>query len=74
MESAPTRTLEMERTEAGAGAMLLAYRLAGLSALRQHYARVRVGAQFGPTQRSRAAFRRFRPWRCHFAPNGNPQD
>ena len=38
--------------------MLAACRLAGLSALRQHYARVRVGAQFGLTQRSRAAFRR----------------
>jgi hypothetical protein len=42
--------------------MLLAYRLAGLSALETYYAGVRVGAQFGPTQRSRAAFRRFRPW------------
>jgi hypothetical protein len=33
--------------------MLVACRLAGLSALEGHYARVRVGAQCGPTQRSR---------------------
>ena len=33
--------------------MLVACRLAGLSALEAHYAGVRVGAQFGPTQRSR---------------------
>jgi hypothetical protein len=31
----------------GAGAMLAAYRLAGLSALEGHYAGVRVCAQFG---------------------------
>jgi hypothetical protein len=31
--------------------MLVACRLAGLSALETYYARVRVGAQFGPTQR-----------------------
>jgi hypothetical protein len=32
--------------------MLIACRLAGLSALKPYYARVRVGAQFRPTQRS----------------------
>ena len=33
--------------------MLVAGRLAGLSALETYYAEVRVRAQFGPTQRSR---------------------
>jgi hypothetical protein len=36
-----------EEAEAGAGAMLVACRLAGLSALETYYARVRAGAQFG---------------------------
>jgi hypothetical protein len=40
MEAHPARTLEMEGTEAGAGAMLVACRLAGLSALGAHYAGV----------------------------------
>ena len=47
--------------EAGAGAMLVACRLAGLSALEGHYAGLNAGAQFGPTQRLQAAFRPFRP-------------
>jgi len=42
-----------ERTrKAGAGAMLVACRLAGLSALSQDYAVKVARAQFGPTQRS----------------------
>jgi hypothetical protein len=36
--------------------MLVACRLAGLSALKAHYADVRVRAQFGPTQRSRRPY------------------
>jgi hypothetical protein len=45
MESAPCAHLGIESAEAGA--MLIAYRLAGLSALEGHYAGVRVCAQFG---------------------------
>ena len=41
-----------EGAEAGAGAMLVACRLAGLSALEGHYAGLNACAQFGPTQRS----------------------
>jgi hypothetical protein len=37
MEAQPARTFD-ERAETGAGAMLVAYRLAGLSALEAHYA------------------------------------
>ena len=39
--SAPCSHLGMEHAEAGAGAMLVAYRLAGLSALGAHYAGVK---------------------------------
>jgi hypothetical protein len=49
MERAPCSHLWMEHAEAGAGAMLVACRLAGLSALVQYYAGVRARAQFGPT-------------------------
>ena len=45
--------LGMEHAEAGAGAMLVACRLAGLSALEGHYAGVNLSAQFWPAQRSR---------------------
>jgi hypothetical protein len=38
----------MEHAEAGAGAMLVACRLAGLSALEAYHGGVRVGAQCGP--------------------------
>ena len=41
--------------------MLIACRLAGLSALGTYYARVRVGAQFGADAALPAAFRRFQP-------------
>jgi hypothetical protein len=37
---------------AGAGAMLVACRLAGLSALEGHYAGVRACTQFGPRRRA----------------------
>jgi hypothetical protein len=37
----------VEEAEAGAGAMLVACRLAGLSALETYYAKVRARAQFG---------------------------
>jgi hypothetical protein len=50
--SAPLLAPWMEHAEAGAGAMLVACRLAGLSALETYYAEVRVGAQFEPTQRA----------------------
>ena len=56
--------------------MLVACRLAGLSALEAHYAGVRVGAQFGPTQGSQGivgnggyAFRRTQR-RCRADPPG----
>ena len=39
---------EMGHAGAGAGAMLVACRLAGLSALEAYYAGVRARAQFGP--------------------------
>jgi hypothetical protein len=41
MEAHPARTLRLGHAEAGAGAMLVAYRLAGLSALGAHYAGVK---------------------------------
>jgi hypothetical protein len=43
----------IENAEAGAGAMLVACRLAGLSALETYYAGVRGGGAIRPTQRSR---------------------
>jgi hypothetical protein len=47
MEAHPARTFGIEGAEAGAGAMLVACRLAGLSALETYYAGARVGAQCG---------------------------
>ena len=48
MGSAPSSHLfGTEGAEARAGAMLVAYRLAGVSALEGHYARDSVSAQFG---------------------------
>ena len=47
--SAPCSHLGMEHAEAGAGAMLVACRLAGPSALEGHYAGVRARVQFGRT-------------------------
>ena len=35
--------------------MLVAYRLAGLSALETYYAQIGVGAQFGPPRTGRAS-------------------
>jgi hypothetical protein len=42
----------MKYAEAGAGAMLVVCRLAGLSALEAHYADLNAFAQFRPTQGS----------------------
>jgi hypothetical protein len=50
---APCSHLGIGGAEAGAGAMLVACRLAGLSTLETYYAGVRAPAQFGPTPRSR---------------------
>ena len=50
MESAPCSHLRVEHAEAGAGAMLVACRLAGLSALEGHYAGVSARAQFGASR------------------------
>src|SRR5271157_4310435 len=49
--------IEGAEAEAGAGAMLVACRLAGLSALEAHYAAAKSGAQCGRTR----AFRKWRP-------------
>ena len=46
--TAPCSHLWLDDAEAGAGAMLVACRLAGLSALEAYYAGVSMGAQCGP--------------------------
>ncbi len=50
MEAHPARTFGEGSAEAGAGAMLVACRLAGLSALILDYAVKVARAQCGPTQ------------------------
>jgi hypothetical protein len=51
MEAHPARTLGDWGAEAEAGAMLVAYRLAGISALEAHYAAIVVVTQSGVNDR-----------------------
>ena len=57
MKSAPYSHLGMEHAEAGAGAMLVACRLAGLSALDAHYAGVKWRAMRDKRLRPTPSFR-----------------